>query len=367
MADDDERAHQVFTDEEWDRIVAPLAECGRRMEELVRSALHDGGLRPHTVTHRVKQRSSAARKIERKARTSYTLDNVTDLLGLRVITYFDYEVNEAAEVIEKEFEVDREHSVDKRTTLDPDRFGYLSLHYVVRLRENRRALAEYRSFRNVRFEIQIRSILQHAWAEIEHDLGYKSEHAIPAQLRRRFSRLAGLLELADEEFADIRHRLHDYQRLIEERVRGNDLGVPVNRDSTSAYIRGSRRLADLERRLAASLGGRRETRLRPPYAEARANELQIVGFTELTAVDDALRRDGEVLWRFVRNRFRHRARSRPVNVESGILLLYLAVAEAVGGEPEEAARRLDQLGAGGTPLEVLRDDLDKARAEAALS
>jgi ppGpp synthetase/RelA/SpoT-type nucleotidyltranferase len=364
VSDEDERAHQVFTEPEWDRIVAPLAECGLRMETLVKDALQAGGLSPHTVTHRVKQRGSAERKIERKARTNYALGDVTDLLGLRVITYFDYEVNRAAEIIEQEFDVDRDNSVDKRTTLDPDRFGYLSLHYVVRLGKERRAMSEYRKFHDVRFEIQIRSILQHAWAEIEHDLGYKSEHGIPDQVRRRFSRLAGLLELADEEFANIRRQLQDYRDTVGEAVRDNNLNVPINRDSTFAYIQQSARLAALEQRLARSLGGRRETRLKLPYAEARANELQIVGFRELTAVDHALDRDGEVLWRFVRNRFRHRNRSRPVNVDSGILLLYLAVAEALRNEPDAAAGLVDQLGAGGTGREVLLGDLRSARAEA---
>jgi hypothetical protein len=259
--------------------------------------------------------------------------------------------------------------VDKRTTLDPDRFGYLSLHYVVSLNEGRLALPEYRNFDNVKFEIQIRSILQHAWAEIEHDLGYRTENAIPAQLRRRFSRLAGLLELADEEFTQIRRTLAEYETEVKVAVRDNVLNVAIDRDSTAAYIRESTRLAELEDQLAESLGSGRIEQVRPLYAEARANELRAVGFSDLTHVDRALERDGEVLWRFVRNWFRHRERSRtmPRPVNRGVLLLYVAIAEAMRRPDEEAADLLDRLGVGATMLDRLHREMRDAREEAASS
>lgn len=63
-------------------------------------------------------------------------------------------------------------------------------------------------------EIQIRSVLQHAWAEIEHDIGYKSEITIPKEMRRSFSRIAGLLEIADKEFDSIRQALKEYENNV---------------------------------------------------------------------------------------------------------------------------------------------------------
>ena len=57
--------------------------------------------------------------------------------------------------------------------------------------------------------MQIRTVLQHAWAEFEHDIRYKGtvppEHA--RDFDRRFTLAAGLLELADQEFTTIRERL----------------------------------------------------------------------------------------------------------------------------------------------------------------
>ncbi|MEJ7833861.1 MAG: DUF429 domain-containing protein, partial [Nocardioides sp.] len=76
-------------------------------------------------------------------------------------------------------------------------FGYASRHLLVKLDDGRVA------------SVQLRTVLQHAWAEFEHDIRYKGnvpeEHA--RDLDRRFTLAAGLLELADQEFATIRERL----------------------------------------------------------------------------------------------------------------------------------------------------------------
>lgn len=137
---------------------------------------------------------------------------------MRVITYYAEDVDKVAEIVEREFVVDRENSIDKRNALEPDRFGYCSVHYVVEMSQERLKLREYQAFDELKCEIQIRSVLQHAWAEIEHDLGYKSENAIPKGIRRNFSRLAGLLEIADKEFQEIRSFLQSYQNEATEKV-----------------------------------------------------------------------------------------------------------------------------------------------------
>ena len=102
------------------------------------------------------------------------------------------------------FAVDLARSVDKRRQAELDRFGYRSLHYICAPAPSFFEQHGFVYMPELRFEVQLRTILQHAWAEMEHDLGYKAPEAIPAQIRRRFSRLAGLLELADEEFLSIK-------------------------------------------------------------------------------------------------------------------------------------------------------------------
>ncbi|WP_343980279.1 DUF6119 family protein [Pseudonocardia aurantiaca] len=163
-------------------------------------------MRVHSVTSRVKSKTSIMRKLERSDR-SREFGDITDVLGIRVVTYFPDEVDAIGNLIEREFEVDIDNSIDKRTLLDPDRFGYLSLHYVLQLDAGRSALPEYSGYKGLKFELQIRSILQHAWAEIEHDLSYKPSVSVPSEIKRRFSRLAGLLELVDAEFLGIRNEI----------------------------------------------------------------------------------------------------------------------------------------------------------------
>ncbi len=177
------------------------------LENLIRTLLEVEGIRVHGVTSRVKSKASVLRKLGRADKTR-ELGDVTDLLGIRVVTYFPDEVDAVANLIEREFEIDVDNSVDKRTLLDPDRFGYLSLHYVLQLNSSRSALPENGGFKGLKFELQIRSILQHAWAEIEHDLSYKSKTVVSAEIKRRFSRLAGLLELVDAEFLEIRNKIY---------------------------------------------------------------------------------------------------------------------------------------------------------------
>src|SRR5205085_10639701 len=118
----------------------------------------------------------------------------------------------------KEFQI--HERTDKSDILrEEERFGYQSVHYVVSLKENRITLPEYRKYRDLVAEIQVRTILQHAWAEIEHDIQYKSVETIPAQIRRRFMSLAGMLEIADRKFQAIQKEDEDLRTSARQSVK----------------------------------------------------------------------------------------------------------------------------------------------------
>jgi putative GTP pyrophosphokinase len=224
-----------------------------RIKTLLDHILQESAIKVHSITCRVKDRLSFQQKINQIDTNYETLNDVTDIAGLRVITYFSDQVDKVAEIVQREFEIDQQNSIDKRLILDPDRFGYLSLHYVVKLSDSRRQLPEYRHFEHFKAEIQIRSILQHAWAEIEHDLGYKTTSAVPRTIRRNFSRLAGLLELADDQFINIRQSLETYAKDISHAILSHPERVTIDMLSLSDFIKSNPLVHKLDQDVANNL------------------------------------------------------------------------------------------------------------------
>lgn len=213
--------------------------------------LTEANLNIHHVTSRVKKPASLADKLRRKPGRYPLLEDVTDLVGVRVITYFESDVNVVSRLVEGAYEVDWINSVDKSKMRDPDRFGYMGVHYVVRSLEGTPEFAGLAAAQ-FPFEIQIRSILQHAWAEIEHDLGYKNPEAVPREVRRRFYRLAGLLEMADDEFMQIAHLSRDYAETLPERVREEPDNVFIDVQSVK-YLLNVAPVLTLDQRVAEAL------------------------------------------------------------------------------------------------------------------
>jgi putative GTP pyrophosphokinase len=132
------------------------------------------------------------------------MKQLTDCIGVRVIAYYESDVDKMVDKLSNEFEIDRKRSVDRRRALDLRSFGYRSVHLIARLKGFRASSAEYVELRERWFEIQVRSILEHAWAEIEHEVVYKSGIDYPADVLRRFGAIAGTLELMEKEFRTLR-------------------------------------------------------------------------------------------------------------------------------------------------------------------
>ncbi|WP_181937743.1 GTP pyrophosphokinase [Serratia marcescens] len=204
------------------------------LKSLLNSLLLNERISIHSLETRVKERDSLERKLFKKDKYR-SIDEITDIVGVRIITHYADDVERVAEVIEREFSVDKENSIDKRASLAPDRFGYLSLHYIVSLNKNRSILGEHKGYKSLKAEIQIRTILQHAWAEIEHDIGYKSNTRLPDEIKRKFSRLAGLLEIADDEFLKIKDYIEEYREKINREIKHGDSDIPINTLSLFEY------------------------------------------------------------------------------------------------------------------------------------
>ena len=283
---------------EYVRLTTPLRVFGPMTEQLIKQILKANNINIHSVTHRVKDADTTLRKIN-KSESRRAIGSLTDMLGLRIITYFREDVDKVAKIVEREFAVDQENSIDKRAVLDPDRFGYLSMHYIVKLSSGRAVLAEYVTFAEINFEIQIRSILQHAWAEIEHDLGYKSEAAVPRSTRRSFSRLAGLLELADDEFMRIRDELATQQSIVEAEIREGVRNIEIDQNSIYSYLVSSQDYQLLERRISEYF----DLAMGAPVASDIGNlaaNLQSVGFNSIDEIDRFLKSEFTLLSSFAK-------------------------------------------------------------------
>lgn len=212
-------------------------------KNIIEEALSKRGTKVHSVQARAKEPNSFGNKAAKASEANpskpmypHPLSDITDLAGIRVITFFPNAISEVDKVIADEFQV-LERSDKGEKLIAEERFGYSSVHYLVRLNDNRTGLLEYAKYKDTILEIQVRTILQHAWAEIEHDIQYKSASVIPVEIRRRFTSLAGMLEVTDREFQavqdeDQRLRSHARQQIKS----GNIDNVEITPDALKAFL-----------------------------------------------------------------------------------------------------------------------------------
>ena len=189
-----------------------LREATDRFVVLVTTLLDDAGINYLSVTGRTKTVASFAAKADRSVsgRPLYAdpLVEITDPIGVRVITYLHSDVTAVADLLGDQLTVLDDRDMGQETASE-GRFGYASRHLLVALDAARTSPPEYEALRERRAQVQVRTVLQHAWAEFEHAIRYKGtipEEHVP-DLDRRFTLAAGLLELADREFSQIRDRL----------------------------------------------------------------------------------------------------------------------------------------------------------------
>jgi putative GTP pyrophosphokinase len=187
------------------------------------------------ATQRVKDVASALGKVARKGYSNPQVD-MTDLVGVRIVVLLSHDLKTIADEIEAEnvWSASRDRDPNSEISSDPERFGYQSMHFVVRAKEDM-------SFDNgvwvkahTPCEVQVRTLLQHAYAEVVHDHIYKSAWKPPAKAARFVASSAALIETSDHLFCET-------MRLLEEDSRGRN-----------------ERLAELMRVYAERIGGAKE-------------------------------------------------------------------------------------------------------------
>ncbi|WP_270887029.1 GTP pyrophosphokinase [Pedococcus sp. 5OH_020] len=208
-------SHEDLTRQAVQRYAALQPEL-RQLADLyvamVTSLLDDAGINYVSVTGRAKSVASfagkAARTVDGAPLYPDPLEQITDQIGVRVVTYLHADVTAVADMLSDQLSVLDDRDLGQETARQ-GRFGYSSRHLLVAIDPTRGAPPAYDTLRTRSASVQVRTILQHAWAEFEHDVRYKG--TIPQEhvpdLDRRFTLAAGLLELADREFSAIRDRL----------------------------------------------------------------------------------------------------------------------------------------------------------------
>ena len=245
-------------DQHWQMLMAQYRErlvvyqrLAQEAEESLRQALKKQHVTVIALECRIKTESSLAGKLELKGAKYHTLDDVTDILGMRVITFYGDDVDKVAAIVNEIFQVDWSNSVDKRKLHRLDSFGYNSLHYICRLKAPLSS-PEGEALYALPFEIQMRTALQHVWSTLDHDVVYKNGGVnIPTEYRRQFNRLAGMLELVDDEFSRLRNVLTDYRRqMLALEASGQLDKVDLNSDTFRRYLE-AQPFARLNQRIAA--------------------------------------------------------------------------------------------------------------------
>lgn len=276
----DFETHKLKAIAEYQKQRPLYHDAGGVVRKILDQAFASRDIQIHSIEARAKEIDSFGRKVTEpldtdpsKPKYPNPLVAVTDLSGVRVITFFPRTIEAVGQIIETEFDVIEKF--DKAEDLiKEERFGYASIHYLVRLKDNRTGLLEYRRFKGLITEIQVRTILQHTWAEIEHDIRYKSPDTIPTSIRRRFMSLAGVLEIADREFQAIQDedmKLRKQARLSVQQGRLDQ--IEITPDALRAY---------LDKKLGS------DGRMRDFSYEWTARLLRTLGFTDFRQVEECV-------------------------------------------------------------------------------
>ena len=276
------------------------------------------GLTVLAVEHRVKEEKSLAGKLERKGDLYNSFDDITDILGCRVVCFLSDEVEKVGKKIEEKFVIDWDNSIDKKNLLSANAFGYLSLHFICSLPFGDKWPDE---ICGKKFEVQVRTILQHAWSAIHHDIGYKSDFGVPREISRQFARLAGLLELADDEFVRARNNMLAYTEDIRNRIITDDADdVVINMISLNEYVCHSNKMQDLIAEIAEIAGA--EVKIIDP--ESYVPQLAFLGIKRLGDIENMINENRDLAIKLAHKAF---AMADLDIVSSSVALRFLCRAE----------------------------------------
>ncbi|KIU16788.1 GTP pyrophosphokinase [Mycolicibacterium llatzerense] len=199
---------------EYDEQAEILEELRSEVEFAIHAALRKNSMKAHNVVSRVKARDSYLGKVARKGYKD-PLKQMSDLVGARIVCLFLDDLPKIDRILREVFDVFDED--DKSAAISPELFRYQSVHYQARIRADHVG-PHYDNIKQLDFEVQVRTILQDAWASVEHTLAYKGAQSIPNELKRDINALVGLFHVADKSFQHLRHEISRSEERAEQLV-----------------------------------------------------------------------------------------------------------------------------------------------------
>lgn len=212
----------------WAKLIQPKQD---KLTEYVlgitKTLLNEQNIEYLAISSRTKSIEKILEKIIRKQYND-PANQLTDISGIRIIVYLESSVNKVLTLIRSLFDIDEINSLNKVDILETNQTGYRSVHYVCNLGTQRLSLPECSDFKGLKFEFQVRTVLQHAWAELAHDRKYKFSGRLPRNIERELYLYAGLLEIADKGFDKISSDIDDYINNFINSTLSGDLNIEIN-------------------------------------------------------------------------------------------------------------------------------------------
>lgn len=201
---------------------------------IIDTFLEKTDIKIHSVQSRIKKFDSLIKKIEGYEITTAedVFEEVTDIVGLRIICLFISDITEIINLLRENFIVIREDN--KITGSEISSFGYFSAHFICKLKEEYKG-PRYDDIKDLAFEIQVRTISMDAWANISHYLDYKSESEVPSDLKKDFFALSGLFYVADTHFEMFFKNKKQQSKIAKKDVEKN-IDTEINFETIEAYI-----------------------------------------------------------------------------------------------------------------------------------
>ncbi|MBP0492475.1 GTP pyrophosphokinase [Pararoseomonas indoligenes] len=211
------------------------------LESILRKLLEHAGIELAALEARTKGVDSFRGKVDRpeKKQKYKKCEDVTDLSGLRLVCYLHEEAQRVSKLLADHFTIDIKNSKYRHEFLAADRLGYRADHIVISLSPERLKLPELSKYKNYKAEIQVKTVLEHAWAAVDWKIRYKGQTGIPEPVLRRLYRISALLEGADEDFSRVKAETGSIRNAYSKKIKSGNLAIALDRESAIAFLKQS--------------------------------------------------------------------------------------------------------------------------------